>query len=402
VAPVAADGHEVTASPQLETRPAYHPEVRCLSNSRLPRLSVIIPCFNYGRFLTDCVDSVLQQPAVDLEVVIINDASSDNTAEIAHGFANRDPRVSVIDHVKNRGLFPSVNEGLERVSGDYVVKLDADDMLTPGSLARSTALLEAHPRVGFVYGRALYFGADLKRMRSLSHRWLRRSTLLPSDHPTSERIDTRVRGWTVWPGETWLALRCARGVCPISQPEVVIRTSAVREVGGYDIGLPVTSDFGLWLRLAARNDVAYIAGAIQGLYRVHTGSMQRIVYVDKLKELRARRATFDSSLAHQPKSIPNADQLLRTAQRALAAESLENACRAFDRGRALAEPVDDYVAFAFESYPDAASLPEWRRLSWRRRVGARLSHYCPLFQLRAVVRRATEEIQAARWWRTGV
>jgi glycosyl transferase family 2 len=389
-------------SAQETRRPPYHPNVRDLPASRHPRVSVIIPCFNYGHFLTECVDSVLQQTAVDLDVLIVNDASSDNSAELAHELADRDSRVSVIDHERNCGLFPSINEALEKVRGEYIVKLDADDMLTPGSIARSTALLEAHPTVGFVYGRALYFGEDLKKMLSWSHRWLRRSTLSATNHPPTKKIDTRVRGWTVWPGETWLALRCARGVNCISQPEVVIRASAIRDVGSYDVDLPITSDLAMWLRLAGTADVAHIDGAIQGLYRVHARSMQRTELAGGLKELRVRLATFDSALAQRSNSIPNAHDLLMTAHRSIAAEALDNVCRAFDRGKTLTEPVDDYIAFALESYPEAPSLPEWRRLLRRRRVGATWSRYCPPFVLRAVLRRAAEELAAVRWWRSGV
>jgi len=383
-------------------RSPYHPNVHELPASRHPRVSVIIPCFNYGRFLTECVESVLQQTAVDVDVVIVNDASSDNSAEIAHELANRDSRISVIDHKKNCGQIPSVNEALEGVSGEYVVKMDADDMLTPGSLARSTALLEAHPTVGFVYGCALHFGEYLKKSLSRSHKWLRKYMFSATNHPPAERIDTRVRGWTVWPGETWLALRCVRGVNCISQPEVVLRASAIRAAGGYDASLPHTFDFAMWLRLATMTDVAHIDGAIQALYRVHAASLQRTLHAGKLIDLRGRLAAFDSVLAERSRNDPNAQNLLMTAHIKIAAEALDDACRAFDRGKTDTEPVDDYVAFALESYREAPSLPEWRRLWWRRRIGARWSHYCPPFVLRAVVRRAVEELWAVCWWRSGV
>jgi len=388
------------ASAAVTRRPPYHPEVRGLPASRHPRVSVIVPCFNYGRFLTACVQSVLQQAAVDVDVLIVNDASSDDSAEVAHELADRDSRISVIDHETNRGHIPSVNKALEKVRGEYIVKLDADDMLTPGSLARSTALLEAHPTIGFVYGSARYFGEDLRRTLSWTHKWLRKSTFLATDHPPAEEIETRVRGWTAWPGETWLALRCARGVNCISQPEVVIRASAIREAGPYDVDLPHTSDLAMWLRLATTTDVGHIDGAIQGLYRVHLGSMQRTANAGKVVDLRGRLAAFDSVLGEQSRSLQ--PDLLRTAHLRLAAEALDAACRAFDRGKTRTEPVEDYVAFAMEASPEAQSLPEWRRLLRRRRVGPRWSRYCPPFVLRAVLRRAVEELAAARWWRTGV
>lgn len=383
-------------------QPPYHPDVRGLPESNRPQVSVIIPCYNYGQWLTECVDSVLDQSAVDVDVLIINDASNDNSAEVAQLLAERDPRIHVIDHEKNQGQIPSVNEALQNANGDYIVKLDADDMLTPGSLARSVALLEAHPTVDFVYGRPLHFGPYLERSLPRSHRWLRQYALSAANRPPAKRIDIRVRRWTIWPGKTWLALLCKRGSNCISQPEVVIRSSALRSVGGYDINLPHTFDFAMWLDLASRGDVAHIDGAIQGLYRVHGGSMQRTVNAGKMVDLRGRRAAYDSVLVKRSRNIPNADDLLRTANIRLAEEALDAACRAFDRGRTCSEPVDDYIAFALQTYPEATSLPQWRSLQRRQRVGARWSPYCPPFVVNAVLRRAAEEIGAARWWRNGI
>lgn len=383
-------------------QPPYHPDVRGLPESRRPRVSVIIPCRNYGHWLADCVNSALEQAAVDVDVLIVNDGSSDNSADVALHLAERDSRVRLIDHEKNEGQIPSVNEALRNVDGDYIVKLDADDILTPGSLARSTALLEAHPNVGFVYGRALYFGEHVTMNLTWLQKWLRRNMYAATDRPPRAAIDTRPRGWTIWPGHTWLSLMCSRGTNCISQPEVVMRSSVLRSVGGFDVNLPHTFDLAMWLDLASRSDVAHVDGAIQGLYRVHPGSLQRTVNAGKLLDLRARLAAFDAILDGRSNDIPDAGGLRRMAHGRIAGQSLDNACRAFDRGRTVMEPVDEYVAFALRAYPDAPSLPEWRSLRRRQRVGARWSPYCPPFLLRAVIRRVRGEIEAARWWRNGI
>jgi Glycosyl transferase family 2 len=360
----------------------------------------MIPCYNYGNWLRDCVMSVLRQTGVDVDVVIVNDASSDNTIDVARALTHQDPRTRLIDHKENRGQIPSVNEAIEQANGDYIVKLDPDDMLAPNSLARSAALLEANPTVGFVYGRPLHFGSHLRTM-SWSHKWFRRHTLSLSDHPP-ENTDSRVQSWTIWPGETWMALLCDRAANCISQPEVVIRTAALRAIGGFDVKLPHTFDLAMWLDLASISDVAHIDGAIQGLYRVHSGSLQRTLHAGKLLDLRARLAAFDSVLHKRAHGMKDAARLLATVHRRLASEALEEACRAFDRGRTRSEPVDDFVAFALATYPDAPSLREWRSLQRRKRVGARLSPYCPPFFLGATTRRMKEEIGAARWWQDGI
>ena len=132
-------------------------------------VSVVIPCYKYGHFLEEAVASVLDdQPGVDVRALIIDDASPDDSAEMARKIAARDPRVEVIVHATNKGNIATYNEGLlEWADGDYCVLMSADDRLTPGALRRATDLLDAHPGVGFVYGHSLWVmdGAPLPTAR---------------------------------------------------------------------------------------------------------------------------------------------------------------------------------------------------------------------------------------------
>ena len=375
---------------------------RTLSEVRLvrPRVSVIVTCYNYGHWLGNCVESALAQPGIDVDVLVINDASSDDSSRVAHRLAARDRRVRVIDHESNRGHIPSVNEALRLVGGDYIVKLDADDLLTPGSLARSVALLEARPEVGFAYGRALYFGQHAREGMSALHRLVQRRTYEASDHPRAAQTVTPARRWTVWPGDLWMRLVCARAANCISQPEVVMRAATLRAVGDYDEQLPHTSDLAMWLRLASRADVGHVDGAVQGLYRVHPKGMQRTVNAGKVPDFRARLAAFESVLAYS--SVPQAGELLRIVRRRLASEALDDACHAYDRGRVHVEPVDAYVAFAIDACRDTPALPLWARLERRGPSGARWSRYYPPFAVEALLRRLSAELRTARWWRDGV
>ena len=102
-------------------------------------VSVVVPCYNYGLFLEDAITSVLDdQEGVDVRVLIIDDASSDDSAEAARKIAARDPRVEVTVHATNKGHIATYNEGLlEWADGDYCVLLSADDRLTPGALRRA-------------------------------------------------------------------------------------------------------------------------------------------------------------------------------------------------------------------------------------------------------------------------
>ncbi len=120
-------------------------------------VSVVIPCYGYGHLLPRCVESALSQPDVDVDVLIIDDCSVDDSFEVARRLAAADPRITAIRHPENRGHIATYNEGLACATGDYTVLLSADDLLTPGSLARAASVLDDNPDVGFVYGRALTF-----------------------------------------------------------------------------------------------------------------------------------------------------------------------------------------------------------------------------------------------------
>ena len=110
-------------------------EAKSRREGTLARIDVFIPCYNYGRFLYQCVNSVLGQAGVDVRVLVIDDASSDNTAEVAAALAREDPRVTVIRHSTNKGHIDTYNEGIEWASADYMLLLSADDYLLPGALA---------------------------------------------------------------------------------------------------------------------------------------------------------------------------------------------------------------------------------------------------------------------------
>jgi glycosyltransferase involved in cell wall biosynthesis len=344
----------------------------------MARVDVVVPCYNYGHFLTACVESVLAQEGVEVNVLVVDDGSVDQSAAIAHALAARDSRVRLISLPKNVGMIPAVNRGISEITGEYFVKLDADDLLSPGSLKRSVELLERYPNVGFVYGRPRHFTGNVP--------------------PPVRRGRPR---WIIWSGAEWFALRCSVGVNCISQPEVVIRSSALREIGGYNPQLPHTSDVEMWLRLSVMSDVGRINGVDQGYYRVHPNSMQRTVNAGVMTDLIGRRDAFISTFALADDRLRDAAELEATVRRTLAAEALDEACRTYDRDKVDPQLEDKLVDFAMTTYPAAASLPEWSGLQKRRKRG-RQSRWLPSSLLAAAIRRGRWEIARLRWVRTGV
>jgi glycosyltransferase involved in cell wall biosynthesis len=334
-------------------------------------VSVVIPCYKYGHFLEDAVVSALDdQEGVDVRVLIIDDASPDDSAEVARKIAARDPRVDVIVHEANKGNIATFNEGLlEWADGDYCMLLSADDRLTPGALRRARDLLDAHPGVGFVHGRSL---------------WVMDGAPLPTPR-------TRVRGWSVRPGQRLLE-RCFRQAeNPVGASTLVVRTSLHKRVGGYEPQLPKAADNEMIMRLAAHADVGFLRGVDQTYYRLHGQNMSKSV--SPLMDLRERRSAFEVALDRYGERLPDAQRLSGIVHRKLGKEALWAAGRVYDRGRmrqtALGRcflsagratieeerDVDELVAFAFDCWPEVTRQPLYRTLRSHKTIGPRGLYY---------------------------
>lgn len=356
--------------------PAPVPE---LGPGRKPKVSIIIPCFNYGHYLPESVGSALVQDGVDPEIIIVDDASIDDSAEVAARYAESDHRVSLVRHRENTGHVKTFNDGLEVATGEFIVRLDADDLLTPGSLARAVALFDAFPSVGLVYGHPLHF------------------TALTPPVPR-----TGVRRWQVWAGADWVEYRCARGVNCITTPEAMIRASFVKSIGGLNTALHFAQDMEMWLRMASVSDVGRIDGADQALHRDHPASMSATSGAGQLLDLQERAAVFDLLFAGVGGRLARASELHQMARRALAVEALIAACRAYDRGRTGTVDVQSYVEFALATYSGARSLSQWRALRRRMKVGAQLAPVPPLFTASVISRRMRWKAEYRRWERAGI
>lgn len=115
-----------------------------------PRVTVLMAVYNAERYLGEALDSVLAQTFADFEFLIINDGSTDSSAEILA--SRRDARIRLVDNVRNLGLTASLNIGLALAKGEYVARMDADDVSRPERFARQVAFMDAHPEVGVCGG----------------------------------------------------------------------------------------------------------------------------------------------------------------------------------------------------------------------------------------------------------
>jgi len=118
-----------------------------------PLLSVVIPSYNYARFLGDCLTSIFNQTnAPPFEVVVVDDGSTDETPQVLEMYA--DPCLRVVRHDRNRGHVATVNEALGLARGTFIARIDPDDRYRPHFMSEICRVLADNPEVGFVYGRA--------------------------------------------------------------------------------------------------------------------------------------------------------------------------------------------------------------------------------------------------------
>jgi glycosyltransferase involved in cell wall biosynthesis len=116
-----------------------------MNNKISPKISVVMPVYNGKEYLALAVESILRQTFADFEFIIINDGSTDNSADIAASY--EDPRIKLLHNDKNLGLIPSFNRGLENSRGEYIARMDADDIAFPDRFKKQVAFLDDHPDI---------------------------------------------------------------------------------------------------------------------------------------------------------------------------------------------------------------------------------------------------------------
>jgi hypothetical protein len=328
--------------------------------------------------LYQAAQSALTQSGVDVRLLIIDDQSSDNTPEVCQQLAMEDARVDYIRHKVNKGHIATYNEGIGLATADYFVLLSADDLLTPGSLARAAALMDNNPSVGLAYGYVIpWRGGALPPARSDD------------------------KGWTIWKGRDWIERMCRTGRNFIVNPEAVLRTSVQHEVGGYKPSLPHSGDMELWIRAAAVSDVGHVNGAEQAYYRIHDTSMQRTVHAGFLFDLKARREAFRAAFESHAGALPDASSLLATSERALAMTAVRHACRTLASRRDDRDPAEPYREFALSLWPDVVKTRMWARLE-RYGSAERGSLSAVIARGHARLMDVEDRYAWRKWWRTGV
>ena len=115
---------------------------------KTPRISVLMPAYNSEQYVAEAIESILNQTFADFEFIIINDGSKDNTAKIIQEYAKKDARIKFVNHTKNKGLIGVLNEGLDLARGEYIARMDSDDISLSMRFEKQVAYMDAHPECG--------------------------------------------------------------------------------------------------------------------------------------------------------------------------------------------------------------------------------------------------------------
>lgn len=251
-----------------------------------PRMSVVLPVYNGASFLASAVQSILAQTFADLELLVIDDGSTDASGTIAASFG--DPRVRVLRNDRNEGIVASLNRGLAEARGAYVCRMDADDVSLPERLERQAAALDAEPALAL----------------------LGTGTVL---------IDSAGReiGREVFPSSAEAIRREIFRRNPFAHSTVALRRSAVAACGPYSNVFPHNEDYDLWLRITARFDAGNLPEPLVKR-RIHAASVSAV----HGRALRANRARL---LLHAARHYYRRPILAIFAVRALAAYALDAA-----------------------------------------------------------------------------
>lgn len=216
-----------------------------------PKISIVTPAYNQGEFLEETILSVLDQGYPNLEYMILDGGSTDNSVEIIRRY---EPYLAHWRSAKDRGQAAALREGFARASGEILNWLNSDDRLTAGALANVAATYVEHGPHVIVAGGCRVFGAA---QEPVEH-WPRFQSAfdVPEPLPIAMMLDMAMH-W--FPGEFFY------------QPEVFFPASAYREVGGIDPTIHYTMDYDLWMRMALAGLQVVVTKTTLAEYRDHPG-----------------------------------------------------------------------------------------------------------------------------------
>ena len=223
-----------------------------MSTNQRPLVSIIMPAYNAEKYIQESIESVLAQTYQNWELLIVNDASTDNTKAIINNYLS-DPRIKIINHQKNKGLAQTRNTGIEQSTGEYITFLDTDDLWTPAKLERQIEYHRQYPEFPVSHTNYIIFKENGEIRRPLRLRFKPSFTMR---------------------GQLYKRLLAENMIGVLT---VMIRADILKSFGGFDGTLRSAEDHDLWLRLSKVNiPFGYINESL-ARYRVHGNSLSRAI-----------------------------------------------------------------------------------------------------------------------------
>ncbi len=294
-------------------------------------IDLVIPCYNYGHFLGDCIDSVLAQGVGEMRILIIDNASTDNSVEIARRYAAKDPRIEVRARERNLGPQASFNEGVDWAASDYFVMLHADDLLAPDALKSAVAVMEQHPNVSFAFGKDFLF---LQEQRAGLH---------------LDQANGSPAAWKILTGRQFVRRIQLQQLATVAP---VVRTSAQKRAGHFHPDLPFTDDVEMLMRLACFGDIAQTASSL-ALQRLHGTNISRSLWEDPIARLVQEDATIETFYGNEGRCFGR--KLHRRARRDVGKRAYWAAVSQLLQGRI--DKAKELLKFAYARCPSALIVP---------------------------------------------
>jgi hypothetical protein len=274
--------------------------------ARPPTVSVVVPAYNYGPYIGEMLESLQAQTYANWECFVVDDGSSDNTAEVVENFARGDARVKYVRQ-ENQRQAAARNNGMRRCSGEYVQFLDADDLIEARKFERQVEYLERHPQVDIVYSGVRYFSADNKSERLHSRRY----SVWDDGQPWMPEISGQ--------GSALMSKLLRNNIMVVNSP--LVRRRVIETVGEFNVNLTPVEDWDYWARCAARGMYFQYEDAegVRALVRAHALS-------DSLDGRRMMRATLSmrrewaAKMLGDPGDIRANDELIAECEGLLGVE----------------------------------------------------------------------------------
>lgn len=225
----------------------------------MPKVSVILPAYNAEKYIKEAVDSILSQTFGDFELIVINDCSKDSTEQILLSYT--DPRLVYVKNEENLGVAGTLNKGLKLAKGQYIARMDADDISLPQRIEKQVAYLDSRENTAVL-------GTALERF--------------------GEGIPLQTRSFSQDPEQMKVDLFFS---CGLAHPSIMMRNDVIRALGGYDMAFEGLEDYELWCRVAREHQVTTLPEVLFR-YRVHPGQVTKNPsekYLTRIRNLKKRQ-----------------------------------------------------------------------------------------------------------------